>query len=86
MVTPKAKRAALTHLKEVHRMSERRACRLLAAPRSSMRYRARPRDDEAMLGVRQVLPGRHRRSGYRQRTRMLRRRLGPVNHKRVHRS
>jgi len=49
MVTPKAKRAALAHLKEAHRMSERRACRLLGAPRSSMRYRSRPRDNEAVL-------------------------------------
>jgi len=85
MVTPKAKRAALAHLKEAHRMSERRACRLLGAPRSSMRYRSRPRDNEAVLRVLKVLAGRHRRSGYRQLTRMLRRRLGPVNHKRVHR-
>ena len=85
MVTPKAKRAALAHLKEAHGMSERRACRLLGAPRSSMRYRSRPRDNEAVLRVLKVLAGRHRRSGYRQLTRMLRRRLGPVNHKRVHR-
>jgi putative transposase len=85
MVTPKAKRAALAHLREAHRMSERRACRLLGAPRSSMRYRARPRDNEAVLGALKALAGRHRRSGYRQLTRMLRRRLGPVNPKRVYR-
>ena len=66
-------------------MSERRACRLLGAPRSSIRYRARPRDNEAVLGALKALAGVYRRSGYRQLTRMLRRRLGPVNHKRVHR-
>lgn len=49
VVTPKAKRAALAHLKETDQMSERRACRLLEAPRSSMRYRPRPRDNEAVL-------------------------------------
>ncbi|MGB5697795.1 MAG: IS3 family transposase [Polyangiales bacterium] len=66
-------------------MSERRACRLLGAPRSSMRYRLRARDDEAVLRLLKALAGRHRRSGYRRLPRMLRRRLGPVNHKRVHR-
>ena len=50
-----------------------------------MRYRPRPRNNEAVLRVLKVLAGRHRRSGYRQLTRMLRRRMGPVNHKRVHR-
>ena len=66
-------------------MSERRACRLLGAPRSSMRYRPRPRDNEAVLKALQTLATKHRRLGYRQLTRMLRKRLGPVNHKRVHR-
>ena len=66
-------------------MSERRACRPHGAPRSSMQYRFRPRDEEAVLGALKALAGRHRRSGYRQLTRTLRRRWGRVNHKRVHR-
>ncbi len=59
--------------------------RLLGTPRSSMRYRPRPRDNEAVLKALQSLATKHRRFGYRQLTRMLRRRLGAVNHKRVHR-
>jgi len=85
MVTPQAKKAALAHLIEVHRMSERRACRLLGAPRSSMRYRPRPHNNDGLVMALCALAGRHRRSGYRQLTRMLRRRWGRVNHKRVHR-
>ena len=50
-----------------------------------MRYQSRPRDNEAVLRVLKVLAGRYRRSGYRQLTRMLRPRLGRVNHKRVYR-
>ena len=85
MVTPKAKRAALAHLREAHRMSERRACRLLGASRSTMRYASRRRDPEALLTALKALAGRHRRFGYRRLTRLLRRRMGRVNHKRVYR-
>ena len=85
MVTPQAKKAALAHLTEAHRMSERRACRLLGVARSSMRYRPRPRNNDGLVTALRALAGRHRRSGYRQLTRMLRRRWGRVNHKRVHR-
>ena len=50
-----------------------------------MRYQAMPRDNEAIVIVLRTLAGRHRRFGYRQLTRMLRRRLGRVNHKWVYR-
>lgn len=39
MVTPAARRTAVAHLAEAHEMSERRACRVIAADRSSVRYR-----------------------------------------------
>jgi putative transposase len=50
-----------------------------------MRYRPRPRENEAVVVALPTLAGRQRRFGYRQLTRMLRRRLGRVNHKRVYR-
>jgi len=50
-----------------------------------MRYRLRPRENEAVVVALRTLAGRHRRFGYQQLTQMLRRRLGRVNHKRVHR-
>ena len=48
MVTPAARREAVAHLVEVHEMSERRACHVISADRSSIRYRAR-RPDDAQL-------------------------------------
>ena len=47
MVRPAAKREAVAHLRTVFQMSERRACSLIAADRSSVRYRpCRPPDAE----------------------------------------
>ena len=45
MVTPAAERDAVAHLQTAHGMSERRACRVIAADRSSVRYRAERPDD-----------------------------------------
>ena len=39
MVTPAAKREAVAHLKSVHEMSERRACRVIGCQRMTVRYR-----------------------------------------------
>ena len=45
MVTPAARRTAVAHLAEAYEMSERRACRVIAADRSSVRYRSQRPDD-----------------------------------------
>ena len=45
MVTPAARRTAVAHLTEAHEISERLACRVIAADRSSVRYRAERTDD-----------------------------------------
>jgi len=53
MVTPAAKREAVAHLKGAHEMSERRACKVLACARMTVRYRSmRPDDHEEGLMVR----------------------------------
>jgi putative transposase len=65
MVEPAVQRAAVNHLVEEHRMSERRACRLVNLSRSTRRYRVRQRRDD---GLRQRLDelARQRQSfGYR---------------------
>jgi hypothetical protein len=45
MVAPVVKRDAVAHLQAVHGMSERRACSVIAAGRTSMRYCSRRGDD-----------------------------------------
>ena len=54
MVTPAARREAAAHLEQGYEMSERRACSLIGADRSSVRYRHRRPDDREL---REVLRG-----------------------------
>ena len=48
MVTPAAGREAVAHLRGGFAMSERRACRVVAVDRSSVRYRHRRCDDNRL--------------------------------------
>ena len=65
MVTPAAKREAVAHLQALLDVSERRACRVIAADRSGIRYQSR-RDDDGMLRERlRDLAHQRRRFGYR---------------------
>jgi hypothetical protein len=45
MVTPAARREAAAPLRQVHEASQRRACQVIGADRSSIRYRRRRPDD-----------------------------------------
>ncbi len=66
--------------------SQRQACRFLGLSRSSARYRARPKADEADLVERlKEFASKRRRRGYRLAHRKLRREGILVNHKRVYR-
>jgi putative transposase len=65
MVTPAARREAVAHLVEVHEMSERRACHVISADRSSIRYRARRPDDAQLRSRLRQLAQQRRRFGYR---------------------
>ncbi len=81
MVTGVAKRAAAAHRVEVRETSERRACHLIGANRSTIRYRSRRPEDARV----RELAGQRRRSGYR-RLRVLLRQEGLVmNRKRTER-
>ncbi|MCE0507339.1 IS3 family transposase [Roseivivax sp. GX 12232] len=65
LVTPAAKRLAIACLVECHEMSERRACHLIGADRSMIRYCARRPDDDLLRERMRELAGERRRFGYR---------------------
>ena len=65
-MSPSRKREAAAKLQEAFAVSERRACKVLSQPRTSQRYQAKPRDDEAKLAARMLELARTRpRFGYR---------------------
>jgi putative transposase len=66
-------------------MSERRACRVLGADRSSVRYEATRADDGPLRERLKALAGERRRFGYRRLHVLLRREGHVVNKKRVQR-
>ena len=86
MVGPARKREAVVHVCQRLEASERRACRTLGQVRSSQRYKARPRADDARLttAIRRIAV-REPRAGYRGVRRHLVREGWDVNLKRVHR-
>lgn len=85
MVKPQARRAAVRHVEEAHGLSERRACRLIGIGRSSLRYEAKLKDDEALRERLTELARKWRRAGYRGLHRHLRREGWQINHKRLYR-
>ena len=83
---PAQRRAAVAYAQERFRFSQRRACRLVGAARSSVRYRSRRGDDDATLRTRlRELAAQRPRFGYRRLHVLLRREGIVVNHKRVER-
>jgi len=86
LVSPSRKREAVHKLASEFGASERRACRVLDQPRSSQRYQAKVRDDEAALVKRMLeLARQHPRYGYRMIRAKLRQEGWHVNRKRVYR-
>jgi putative transposase len=85
MVTPAAHREAAAYLQAVHEMSQRRACRVIATDRTSVRYRATRPDDGALRDRLKALAQERRRFGYRRLHVLLRREGQMVNKKRVQR-
>ena len=64
-MTPVARREAVAHLKVRFEVSERRACCVLGADRTSVRYRCIRPDDAAVRVRLRELAGMRRRFGYR---------------------
>lgn len=87
MVSPPSRRTAVRHLVDRRGCSERRACTLVKAARSSVRYQAKPKPNEqALRGRIRELASRHKRYGYRRVAAILRQpEEAPINVKRVHR-
>jgi putative transposase len=73
MVRPAAKREAVAHLRSSLEMSERRACSLVAADRTMVRYRCRRPPDAALRARLRELANDRRRFGYRRLFILLRR-------------
>jgi putative transposase len=85
-VRPAQRRAAVAYAQEQFGFSQRRACRLVAAARSTIRYRRCHRgDDEAMRRRLRDLAAQRPRFGYRRLHVLLRREGIVVNHKRIER-
>lgn len=85
-MTPVQQRAAVTQLTTQHPLSQRRACRLVGADRSTMRYQVHtvpsaPVIAERLLALAALRP----RFGSRRLGVLLRREGHVVNHKRVYR-
>jgi len=84
-VTPEAKRDAVAHLCREHEVSQRRACKVLSADRSSVRYHSIRSDDAQLRAAICRIAGDRRRFGYRRIHVMLEREGWQVNHKKLKR-
>ena len=65
MVTPAARRDAVAHLRTMLGMSERRACAVVGADRTSLRYRSCRADDAGLRARLRELASARRRFGTR---------------------
>ena len=84
-MTPVARREAAAHLQSTYKMSERRACRVLAVDRTSVRYQATRAPDTELRERLRALAQERRRFGYQRLHVLLRREGHTVNRKRVQR-
>jgi putative transposase len=85
VVTPAARRIAVAHLMKAYEMSERRACSVIGADRSSVWYRSQRPDDDALRVRMRELAAERRRFGYRRLHVVLRREGLVTNRKRTQR-
>ncbi|WP_443029579.1 IS3 family transposase [Sphingomonas sp. T1] len=85
LVTPAAKREAVAHLQTALGMSERRACAVVGADRTSMRYRSIRADDGDLRSRLRELAQQRRRFGYRRLHILLRREGITINRKKTQR-
>ena len=85
MVTPAARREAVAHLRTSLEVSERRACAIIAADRSAVRYQSRRPDDAALRARLRELADQRRRFGYRRLHVLLRSEGWTMNRKKTQR-
>lgn len=72
-MTPDGRRQAVAHLCEAHGVSQRRACCVLQADRSSVRYNSKRIDDAEQREAIKRISKERRRFGYRRINVMLQR-------------
>jgi len=80
MVTPAARREATAHLCQSFEVSQRRACNVIEADRSAVRYRSLRPDDGAVRARLRELAAARRRFGYRRLHILLQREGLALNH------
>ena len=85
MVTPVVERQAVSHLCQKFEVSQRRACQVIEADRTSIRYRSVSPDDASLRVRLRELAAVRRRFGYRRLLLLLRREGVLVNHKKLRR-
>jgi putative transposase len=85
MVTPVVERQAVAHLCQLFEVSQRRACQVIEADRTSVRYRSVRPDDAGLRARLRELAAVRRRFGYRRLLLLLRREGTLVNHKKLRR-
>lgn len=85
MVAPQAKKACTQMFVKEHGLSERRACRLVGANRSTVRYRAHKTSDKKIGEMIKKIAMKHRRFGYRRIYTLIKRKGLKINHKKVYR-
>ena len=85
MVEPVAKREAVAHLRGALEMSERRACSIVAADRTMIRYRSRRPPETELRSRLRALANQRRRFGYRRLFILLRREGEPSGINRIYR-
>jgi putative transposase len=85
MVTPVAKRQAVAHLCSSFEVSQRRACEVIGADRSSVRYFSVRPDDAVVRSRLRELASVRKRFGYRRLLLMLRGEGVLINHKKLRR-
>lgn len=85
MVGPVAKREAVTHLKAVMGLSERRACQIISADRKMIRYRSCRPPEVSLRAKLRDLANERRRFGYRRLFILLRREGEPSGVNRIYR-
>src|SRR5689334_17191867 len=85
MVGPAARREAVAHLQASMGLSEGRACSLIAADRTMVRYRSRRPPETALRARLRALANERRRFGYRRLFILLRREGEPSGINRIYR-
>jgi len=85
VVTPQAKRACCQAMVETHSRSERRACQLVGANRTSVRYVSHKPEEELLKEKITSIAHEKRRYGYRRIHVLLKREGVNINHKKLFR-